>query len=102
MTKGISYMFLTGPKVVKTVTGEDVTQDQLGGAEVHSTKSGVAHFAAEDGEECLKVIRKLFSFIPQNNLEEPCGDALRRPDRPSGGLTQRDHPRLGYPSLRHV
>ena len=82
MTKGISYMFLTGPKVVKTVTGEDVTQDQLGGAEVHSTKSGVAHFAAEDGEECLKVIRKLFSFIPQNNLEEPpvmpCDDPIDR------------------------
>ncbi len=71
MTKGISYMFLTGPKVVKTVTGEDVTQDQLGGAEVHSAKSGVAHFAASDGEETLKIIRKLFSFIPQNNLEEP-------------------------------
>ena len=82
MTKGISYMFLTGPKVVKTVTGEDVTQDQLGGAEVHSSKSGVAHFAAEDGEECLKVIRKLFSYIPQNNLEEPpvvpCDDPIDR------------------------
>jgi len=82
MTKGISYMFLTGPKVVKTVTGEDVTQDALGGAEVHSTKSGVAHFAAEDGEETLKIIRKLFSYIPQNNLEEPplveCTDPIDR------------------------
>ena len=82
MTKGISYMFLTGPKVVKTVTGEDVTQDALGGAEVHSSKSGVAHFAAEDGEECLKIIRKLFSYIPQNNLEEaplvPCNDPIDR------------------------
>lgn len=56
---------------MKTVTGEDVTQEALGGAEVHSTKSGVAHFAAEDGEEALKIIRKLFSYIPQNNLEEP-------------------------------
>ncbi|WP_290137357.1 acyl-CoA carboxylase subunit beta, partial [Duncaniella muris] len=71
MTKGISYMFLTGPKVVKTVTGEDVTQEALGGATVHSQKSGVAHFAAEDGEETLRIIRKLFSYIPQNNLEEP-------------------------------
>ncbi|MDE7411104.1 MAG: acyl-CoA carboxylase subunit beta, partial [Paramuribaculum sp.] len=82
MTKGISYMFLTGPKVVKTVTGEDVTQDALGGAEVHSSKSGVAHFAAEDGEDCLRTIRKLFSYIPQNNLEEPplvpCTDPIDR------------------------
>ena len=82
MTKGISYMFLTGPKVVKTVTGEDVTQEALGGANVHACKSGVAHFAAEDGEEALKIIRKLFSFIPQNNLEEPplveCTDPIDR------------------------
>ena len=82
MTKGISYMFLTDPKVVKTVTGEDVTQDALGGAEVHSSKSGVAHFAAEDGEEALTIIRKLFSYIPQNNLEEaplqPCDDPIDR------------------------
>lgn len=63
MTKGISYMFLTGPKVVKTVTGEDVTQEQLGGATMHTTKSGVAHFATEDGEEALKLIRKLLSYI---------------------------------------
>ena len=82
MTKGISYMFLTGPKVVKTVTGEDVTQDALGGAEIHSSKSGVAHFAAEDGEEALRIIRKLFSYIPQNNLEEAplvaCEDPIDR------------------------
>ena len=70
MTKGISYMFLTGPTVVKTVTGEDVSQEQLGGASVHSTKSGVTHFAAEDGEEALRIIRQLLSYIPQNNLEE--------------------------------
>ncbi len=82
MTKGISYMFLTGPKVVKTVTGEDVTQEQLGGAAVHSSKSGVAHFATEDGEEALKLIRKLLSYIPQNNLEEAplvkCTDPIDR------------------------
>ncbi|MGM9870575.1 MAG: acyl-CoA carboxylase subunit beta [Muribaculaceae bacterium] len=82
MAKGISYMFLTGPKVVKTVTGEDVTQEQLGGAEVHASKSGVAHFAAEDGEHALKILRKLFSYIPQNNLEEPplapCNDPIDR------------------------
>ena len=56
MAKGISYMFLTGPKVVKTVTGEDVTQEALGGAEIHSTKSGVAHFAAETDEEAIAII----------------------------------------------
>ena len=82
MAKGISYMFLTGPKVVKTVTGEDVSQEDLGGADVHSKKSGVCHFAAEDGEDALKIIRKLFSFIPQNNLEEaplvPCTDPIDR------------------------
>ncbi len=69
MMEGTSYMFLTGPKVVKTVTGEDVSQENLGGASVHSTKSGVAHFAAETEEEVC-IIRKLFSYIPQNNLEE--------------------------------
>ncbi|MGL4806328.1 MAG: acyl-CoA carboxylase subunit beta, partial [Bacteroidales bacterium] len=70
MTKGTSYMFLTGPKVVKTVTGEDVTQEQLGGASVHATKSGVAHFAVDTEEEGLTLIRKLIGFLPQNNLEE--------------------------------
>ena len=82
MTKGTSYMFLTGPKVVKTVTGEDVTQEQLGGASVHATKSGVTHFAVEDEEEGLKLIRNLLSFIPQNNLEETpiidCDDPIDR------------------------
>ena len=56
MTRGTSYMFLTGPKVVKTVTGEDVTQEQLGGASVHSTKSGVAHFAVDTEEDGLKSV----------------------------------------------
>ncbi|MCH5216739.1 MAG: acyl-CoA carboxylase subunit beta [Muribaculaceae bacterium] len=82
MAKGISYMFLTGPKVVKTVTGEDITQENLGGAVVHATKSGVTHFAAENGEEAIQIIRKLFSYIPQNNLEEApvveCNDPIDR------------------------
>ena len=82
MAKGISYMFLTGPKVVKTVTGEDVSQEDLGGAIVHSQKSGVAHFAAEDGEEAIKIVRKLMSYIPQNNMEEAprmeCTDPVDR------------------------
>jgi acetyl-CoA carboxylase carboxyltransferase component len=82
MAKGSSYMFLTGPKVVKTVTGEDVTQEDLGGASVHSTKSGVAHFAVDSEEEGIEVIKHLLSFIPQNNLEEApaieCGDPVDR------------------------
>ena len=79
MTQGTSYMFLTGPKVVKTVTGEDVTQEQLGGASVHTSKSGVAHFSAQTEEDGLKMIRKLISYIPQNNLEEA---PLHRNDDP--------------------
>jgi len=71
MTEGTSYMFLTGPKVVKTVTGEDVTQEQLGGASVHTSKSGVAQFAVQTEEDGMKLIRKLLSFLPQNNLEDP-------------------------------
>ena len=82
MAKGISYMFLTGPTVVKTVTGEDVSQEELGGASVHSCKSGVTHFAAENGEEAIFIIRKLMSYIPQNNLEETplvkCDDPIDR------------------------
>jgi len=71
MTKENSYMFLTGPKVVKTVTGEVVTEQELGGALTHGSKSGVAHFVADSEEEGLMLIRKLLSFLPQNNLEDP-------------------------------
>ena len=71
MTEQNSYMFLTGPKVVKTVTGEDVSTDQLGGALVHNTKSGVSQFMAKTEEEGLQLIRDLISYLPQNNLEEP-------------------------------
>ncbi len=82
MMEGTSYMFLTGPAVVKTVLGEDVTQEQLGGASVHSTKSGVTHFTASTEEEAMAMIKKLFSFIPQNNLEHapvvPCTDPINR------------------------
>lgn len=71
MAKRTSYMFITGPEVIKTVTHEDVDKEQLGGAVAHATKSGVCHFAAEDEEHCLALIRELISFIPQNNLEDP-------------------------------
>jgi methylmalonyl-CoA decarboxylase subunit alpha len=71
MSKENSYMFLTGPKVVKTVTGEIVTEQELGGAMTHATKSGVTHFVSDTEEEGLMIIRKLLSYLPQNNLEEP-------------------------------
>ena len=71
MTEQNSYMFVTGPKVIKSVTGEDISVEDLGGANVHSSKSGVSHFKVETEEEGLLLIRKLLSFLPQNNLEEP-------------------------------
>ena len=82
MKRDTSYMFLTGPAVVKTVTGEDVTQEQLGGASVHTSKSGVADFAASTEAEAMELIRKLISYIPQNNMEDaplaPCTDSISR------------------------
>ena len=82
MTEGTSYMFLTGPKVVKTVTGEDVDAESLGGASVHSTKSGVTHFTAKTEEEGIALIKKLLSYIPSNNMETApvveCNDPINR------------------------
>ncbi len=82
MKKETSNMFLTGPKVVKTVTGEDVTQEQLGGATMHTTKSGVAQFAVDTEEEGIELIRKLISYMPQNNMEDAplavCNDSITR------------------------
>jgi propionyl-CoA carboxylase beta subunit len=71
MVKKTSYMFVTGPDVIKTVTHEEVTKEKLGGAETHNRISGVAHFAAESDEDCLVTIRELLSFLPSNNLEDP-------------------------------
>jgi len=71
MVKDTSYMFITGPDVIKTVTHEDVTKDELGGAVTHNTVSGVAHFAADSDEHALRIVRELLSFIPSNNLEDP-------------------------------
>jgi len=82
MTENTSYLFVTGPKVVKTVTGEDISIEDLGGADVHASKSGVAHFKVENEEEGLLLIRKLLSYLPQNNLEEApmleCNDPIDR------------------------
>ena len=84
MMEGTSYMFLTGPAVVKTVLGEVVTQEELGGASVHSTKSGVTHFTAKTEEEAMAMIKQLLSYIPQNNLEKTprveCTDPIDRKD----------------------
>ncbi|MBA3601469.1 MAG: methylmalonyl-CoA carboxyltransferase, partial [Acidobacteria bacterium] len=66
-----SYMFITGPDVIKTVTHEEVTKDELGGAMTHNQKSGVAHFAADSDEHCLRLTRELLSFVPSNNMENP-------------------------------
>jgi len=71
MVEKTSYMFITGPDVVKTVTGEDVSFEELGGAATHATKSGVAHFTASDEETCLEEARYLLSFLPQNNVDPP-------------------------------
>ncbi|MFV0268070.1 MAG: acyl-CoA carboxylase subunit beta [Draconibacterium sp.] len=71
MTEQNSYMFVTGPKVVKTVTGEDISVEDLGGGKVHASKSGVAQFLVENEEEGLLILRKLISYLPQNNLEDP-------------------------------
>src|SRR5690349_16856206 len=71
MVKNTSYMFVTGPDVIKAVTHETVTADELGGAMAHGTTSGVAHFAADSEEECLALIRELLTFLPQNNVDDP-------------------------------
>jgi propionyl-CoA carboxylase beta chain len=71
MVMGSSYMFVTGPDVIKTVTHEEVSKEELGGAMTHNATSGVAHFAVEDDRECLALIRDLFSFLPSNNLDDP-------------------------------
>src|SRR5882724_3916692 len=84
MVDKTSYMFITGPDVVKTVTHEGVTKDQLGGATTHNETSGVAHFLSHDDAECLSMVRELLSFVPSNNLEDPprrpCTDPVDRAD----------------------
>jgi propionyl-CoA carboxylase beta chain len=84
MVDQTSYMFITGPDVIKTVTHEEVTKDELGGAHTHNETSGVAHFLCRDDAECLSMVRELLSFIPSNNLEDPprkaCTDPIDRID----------------------
>ena len=84
MTKETSYMFVTGPDVIKAVTHEEVSKRDLGGAMTHNSKSGVAHFRADDDEQAMMMIRELFGFLPSNNMEDPpvkpCTDSAHRTD----------------------
>jgi acetyl-CoA carboxylase beta subunit len=94
MVEGTSHMFITGPDVIKTVTGEDVTFEELGGAQAHGVKSGVAHYQAKDEQDCIDFARDLLSYLPSNNLDEPPRrDAqdldLNEPDN-CGNWDQRD------------
>src|SRR6266699_931896 len=87
MVKGTSYMFVTGPDVIRTVTHEEVSKEDLGGADTHNAKSGVAHFAADDDRACLALIRDLLSFLPSNNLDDPPrASTTDSPDREDAAL----------------
>lgn len=105
MVKNTSYMFLTGPSVVKSVTGEDVDQETLGGATVHAGKSGVAHFAVENDQEGISTIKELLSFIPQNNAEEapevPTSDPADRVDEALNEIIP-DSPNKTYDMYRVI
>jgi acetyl-CoA carboxylase carboxyltransferase component len=99
MNRQTSYMFVTGPKVVKTVLNEDVTTEALGGPDMHSRKSGVAHFISDSEEDTILLIRKLLSYLPSNNMEEP---PWRKPGDPIDRLCEElaaiipDHPNKPY------
>jgi propionyl-CoA carboxylase beta chain len=105
MVKGTSYMFVTGPDVIKTVTHEDVSKDELGGAMTHNATSGVAHFAVENDRECLALVRELLSFLPSNNLDDPPRVATAdSPDREDDALDRLvpDSPNQPYDMLELV
>ncbi len=99
MVQDTSYMFLTGPAVVKQVTGEEVSQEELGGAAVHSSKSGVAHFAAADDKEGIQTIKELLSYLPQNNMQsapvKPTADPAGRADDALNDIIP-DNPNKAY------
>ncbi|MBP5537696.1 MAG: acyl-CoA carboxylase subunit beta [Bacteroidales bacterium] len=99
MVQDTSYMFLTGPAVVKQVTGEEVNQEELGGAAVHSSKSGVAHFAAADDKEGIQTIKELLSYLPQNNMQSaplcPTADPAGRADDALNDIIP-DNPNKAY------
>ena len=105
MVKNTSYMFVTGPDVIKAVTHEEVTKEELGGALTHAQKSGVAHFACEDDRECLLMIRELLNFLPSNNLDDPPVLPTKdRPDRVEESLNSfiPDNPRKPYDMVQLI
>ncbi len=105
MVENTSYMFVTGPDVIKAVTHEEVTKEDLGGAVTHSQKSGVAHFAAKDDKHCLLLIRELMSFLPSNNLDDSASLATKdRPDRIVESLNSLipDSPKKPYDMLQLI
>ena len=101
MVRGTSHMFITGPDVVKTVTGEDVSMEELGGADAHAMKSGVAHLVADSEADCIAEARALLAYLPDNNLEPVPWHAHRRPGRPRGAGARHADPRLAEPAVRH-
>ena len=102
MVRGTSYMFVTGPNVVKTVTHEDVTMEALGGADTHASVSGVAHFACDSEIACLQQIRDLFRFIPSNNLGEAAARERRRSARSARRGAARHRARQSEQAVRHA
>ncbi len=99
MVKNTSYMFITGPDVIRSVTGEQISQEELGGAMAHNEKSGVAHFACESDEDCLNQIKRLLSYLPSNNMEDPplcpCADPAGREEAALDSIIP-DDPRASY------
>ncbi len=99
MVKNTSYMFITGPEVIKSVTGENINFEDLGGAMAHNEKSGVAQFACESDQDCIDQIKKLLSYLPANNMEDPpmveCDDSADRTD-PALNTVIPDNPNQGY------
>lgn len=105
MVKNTSYMFVTGPEVIKAVTHEEVTKEDLGGASTHSSKSGVAHFATSDDKHCLLMIRELMNFVPSNNLDDtPVLPTEDRPDRAVEALNRiiPENPKKPYDMLEVI
>ena len=102
MVDKTSHMFITGPDVIKTVTGEDVGFEELGGANAHNTKSGVAQFQATDESDCLDIARALLSYLPSNNMEQPPSFAGHTRRDAGGHRAGHVHPGLEQPALRHA
>ena len=105
MAEGIGQMYITGPDVIKAVTGEEVTLEQLGGASVHASRSGVAHFVSQSEEDAFTQVRRLLSFLPQNNMEEPPQQhGADDPERRDEALREivPDNPNLAYDMLEVI